>query len=550
MATLVLVNRPNADQHFPLTDVPLIIGRNPDCTAVLASPAVSREHARIFRKGDQYYLQDLRSQNKTFLNNQEVPPNKPVPLYHYDRIRICDCWFLFYDGTPPDPGAEITDFAEENSSTIVSVVDSDSPNSKRIIESQPAVRLKILLDLTNQLSRALDPEKVLPEVLESLFKVFTQAEYGFFIERDEDRHLHRRIVKARRALDPSRARYSRSIVHKCLDSGQALLIEDAQTGQNVPITDSITANQICSSIIAPLRTGAGELFGIMQLYTQNQDKRITREDLELLVAVCNQVGLALDNLRLHRETVEMERRLYDLKTAADVQKSFLPLRLPVVPGYEFYAYYQPAREVGGDLYTFVPLPNNRLAIAIGDVAGKGMPAALLMARVISEIPYAVTSAADPAAAVAHLNELLLDSMTDQFVTFLLIILDTAEHSLTIVNAGHPPLMVRRGSGAVEEYPHVDDTGVPLGVRADASYSTCRLTVDAGDCIFLCTDGIVEAQNPLGELFGMARIRRALAAAPMIPQDLGSRVLDAVTRHSTAFGEQHDDITLVCLGRTR
>ena len=550
MATLVLVNRPNADQHFPLTDVPLIIGRNPDCTAVLASPAVSREHARIFRKGDQYYLQDLRSQNKTFLNNQEVPPNKPVPLYHYDRIRICDCWFLFYDGTPPDPGAEITDFAEENSSTIVSVVDSDSPNSKRIIESQPAVRLKILLDLTNQLSRALDPEKVLPEVLESLFKVFTQAEYGFFIERDEDRHLHRRIVKARRSLDPSRARYSRSIVHKCLDSGQALLIEDAQTGQNVPITDSITANQICSSIIAPLRTGAGELFGIMQLYTQNQDKRFTREDLELLVAVCNQVGLALDNLRLHRETVEMERRLYDLKTAADVQKSFLPLRLPVVPGYEFYAYYQPAREVGGDLYTFVPLPNNRLAIAIGDVAGKGMPAALLMARVISEIPYAVTSAADPAAAVAHLNELLLDSMTDQFVTFLLIILDTAEHSLTIVNAGHPPLMVRRGSGAVEEYPHVDDTGVPLGVRADASYSTCRLTVDAGDCIFLCTDGIVEAQNPLGELFGMARIRRALAAAPMIPQDLGSRVLDAVTRHSTAFGEQHDDITLVCLGRTR
>jgi phosphoserine phosphatase RsbU/P len=549
MATLVLVNRPNADQHFPLTDAPLVIGRNPDCTVVLSSPAVSREHARIFRKGDQYYVQDLRSQNKTFLNNQEVPSNKPVPLYHYDRIRICDCWFLFYDGTPPDSAAAFNDLVEENSSTIVSVVDSDAPNNKRIIESQPAVRLKTLLELTNQLSRALDPEKVLPEVLDNLFRVFSQAEYGFFIERDEERQLHRRIVKARKPYDPARARYSRSIVHKCLDTGQALLIEDAQGGQNVPVTDSITANQICSSIIAPLRSGDGELFGIMQLYTQDQEKCFTREDLELLVAVCNQVGLALDNIRLHRETVEMERRLYDLKTAAEVQKSFLPLKLPTVSGYEFYTHYQPAREVGGDLYTFVPLPNNRLAVAIGDVAGKGMPAALLMARVISEIPYAVSSAADPVAAMTHLNGLLLDSMTEQFVTFLLVLLDASDHQMTIVNAGHPPLMMRRSDGAVEEYPHVDDTGIPLGVRADATYTACRVGIEPGDCAFLCTDGIVEAQNPGGQLFGMARIRAALATAQTSPKDAGGRVLEAVIRHSTHLGEQHDDITVVCLGRT-
>lgn len=549
MATLVLVNRPNADQHFTLTDAPLIIGRNPDCTVVLASPAVSREHARIFRKGDQYYIQDLRSQNRTFLNNQEVPRNKPVPLYHCDRIRICDSWFLFYDGTPPDASAAFDGVEEENSSTIVSMVDSDSPNSKRIIESQPAVRLKVLLELTNQLSRALDPETVLCEVLDNLFRVFPQAEYGFYIERDEDRHLHRRIVKARRPLDPARARYSRSIVHKCLDTGQALLIEDAQGGQNIPVSDSITANQICSSIVAPLRSGAGQLFGVLQLYTQNQDKRFVHEDLELLVAVGNQVGLALDNLRLHKETVEMERRLYDLKTAADVQKSFLPLKVPTVAGYEFYTHYQPAREVGGDLYTFVPLPNNRLVIAIGDVAGKGMPAALLMARVISEIPYAVSSAADPAAALTHLNGLLLESMTDQFVTFLLIVLDAAEHHMTIVNAGHPPLLMRRRGGVVEEFPDVDETGVPLGVRADATYSTCRVAMDSGDCAFLCTDGIVEAQNPGGELFGMTRIRSALAAASNLPMELGGRVLDAVIRHSTTFGEQHDDITVVCFGRT-
>src|SRR5579859_6703579 len=126
MATLVLVNRPNADQHFSLTDSPLVVGRNPDCAIVLASPAVSREHARVFRKGDQFYVQDLRSQNKTFLNNKEVAPDRPAPLHHCDRVRICDCWFIFYDGPPPEVVAATEEASEEDSSTIISFVDSDS----------------------------------------------------------------------------------------------------------------------------------------------------------------------------------------------------------------------------------------------------------------------------------------------------------------------------------------------------------------------------------------------------------------------------------------
>jgi serine phosphatase RsbU (regulator of sigma subunit) len=550
MATLVLVNRPNADQHFPLGETPLVIGRNPDCAIVLASPAVSREHARVFRKGDQCYVQDLRSQNKTYVNNKEVVPDRPAPLHHCDRVRICDCWFIFYDGPPPDVVVQNDESDEEDSSTIISFVDSDSPNSQRIIESQPAVRLKILLELTNQLSGTLEPDSVLPTVLDTLIRIYPQAEYGFYIERDEDRQLHRKIAKARRPLDPTHSRFSRSIVHQCLDTGQALLIENAQTGKTFVVTDSIAANKICSSILAPLRSADGVLFGVMQLYTQNEGKRFTLEDLELLVAVCNQTGLALDNARLHKQTVEMERRLNDLKTAADVQKSFLPLKLPTVAGYHFFAHYRPAREVGGDLYSFIPLPNERLAIAIGDVAGKGMPAALLMARVISEIRYAITAAQDPGAALAHLNDLLKESPTDQFVTFLLMILDTLDHHLTIVNAGHLPVVVRRHAGKIEEHPSSNDTGLPLGIVGEASYTSCRIPLHPGDCAVLCTDGILEASNPKGELFGLGRIRSTIAAAPLTPEDIGGRLLQAVAQHSAGVAEQHDDITLVCLGRLK
>src|SRR5205823_14995825 len=135
--------------------------------------------------------------------------------------------------------------------------------------------------------------------------------------------------------------------------------------------------RIRSVMCVPLITPEGKAFGVVQLDTQDRSKKFTKSDLELLCGVSNQAGIALENVRMMQDAVVQERIKRDLQLAHDVQMSCLPQKLPEVAGYGFHAFYRPAYMVGGDYYDFVPLPQNRLVMALGDVAGKGMPAALL-----------------------------------------------------------------------------------------------------------------------------------------------------------------------------
>src|SRR5262249_24122796 len=149
------------------------------------------------------------------------------------------------------------------------------------------------------------------------------------------------------------------------------------------------------------------------------------DDLNFLVGVANQASVAMENARLHEDTVLQAKLKRDLQIAHQVQLSFLPRSLPKVAGYEFFATYEPALAVGGDYYGFIPMPDGRLAVAVGDVAGKGVSAALMMAKLSSEARYCLHTEADPAAAVCKLNDLLAEFTTqaDKFVTFALVVLD-------------------------------------------------------------------------------------------------------------------------------
>jgi phosphoserine phosphatase RsbU/P len=359
-----------------------------------------------------------------------------------------------------------------------------------------------------------------------------------------------KVVKARRQKDEEQARFARSIINMCIDNGQAILLEDAQSGKSVKVTESISEFRIRSVMCAPLKGADGQVFGVIQLDTQDRVKKFTHEDLELLVAVSNQAAVAMDNARLHEEKMELERRNRDIKYAIQVQQSFLPSVLPTVAGYEFFAHYKPARDVGGDLYSFVTLPGDRLAVSIGDVSGKGVPAALLMARVIADIRYCVTSEPNPATAVRDLNKLFGEAgFSEKFVTFALAALHAPENRLTVVNAGHIPLLVRRAAnGAIEVAGSGDQSGLPLGVLEDTEYQACQLQLQPGDIAVLLTDGILEAMNAKEEQFGDQRIREVLQAAPSSVKKTCALLLEAVERF-VAGHQQSDDITLVGIGRS-
>jgi phosphoserine phosphatase RsbU/P len=230
-----------------------------------------------------------------------------------------------------------------------------------------------------------------------------------------------------------------------------------------------------------------------------------------------------------------------------VVQSFLPACLPQLPRYEFFACNESAREVGGDYYDFLPLPGNRLGILVGDVAGKGVAAALVMARFSAEARACLRTEPDLAAAVCQLNTLMQSiNLTDRFVTLAALMLDLATHTVTVVNAGHPSPLLRRANGAVEDIVSKADSGPPIGVMEAYPYIARQVVLKPGDVLVLFSDGVTDSLDAQRRFLGMQGLRKLLGSEP--PHALGTRIVQAVKAHAAGC-DQYDDITLVCFGHT-
>jgi len=270
------------------------------------------------------------------------------------------------------------------------------------------------------------------------------------------------------------------------------------------------------------------------------------------MGVASQASVALENARMHEDMVARERIKRDMQLAKDVQLSFLPRSLPTVESYEFFAHYEPALEVGGDYYGFIPLPRDRMVVTVGDVAGKGVPAALLMASLSSDARFCTVTEPEPATAISKLNDLLVKTAgsMDRFVTLCAIILDYKQHKAVIVNAGHmTPLVYRHATGKLEDSTNNDVVGLPLGVAEGYPYEAAEVSLGPGDCLVTFSDGVSEAMDKNNTQFGLERIQSAVkqSNAPMNSKAIGERIVKAVKLFS-AGRSQHDDITLVCFGR--
>jgi serine phosphatase RsbU (regulator of sigma subunit) len=302
----------------------------------------------------------------------------------------------------------------------------------------------------------------------------------------------------------------------------------------------------------PLATADGKAFGVIQLDTQDRSKKFTEEDLKLLWGVAYQASVALENAQMHESLMAQERVKRDLELARQVQLSFLPQQLPRVEGYEFFAHYESALEVGGDYYGFIPLPGHRWAITLGDVAGKGIPAALLMAKLSSDARFCLLTETEPKEAISRLNDLIYQntSQMDRFVTLAAMVLDPASHTVTLVNAGHPsPMLCGKGTDhKLKECVPRDVAGVPLGMLEGFEYGSCQVTLQPGDSLLMFSDGVPDARSVRDTSFDIQGIHTSLqGGAPYTPRTMGERIVRAVRQHA-AGRSPHDDITLVCVGR--
>lgn len=563
MAFLTANNGPEAGKKYDLPTTTSVMGRHPECNIVIDVGAVSRHHAQVVFEQGRYFIEDLKSRNGTFVNEQPITGR--TPLANGDHVRICDVTFTFQNRVAASnanplfgstlPGKEpsgfttllVDDDEEENpsSSTVMSRLDVSLKSSHITLTASPEAKLAAILEISHSLGKALALDDVLPKLLNSLFKIFVQADRGFIVLREEDNRLVPRWTKVRRESDEDTIRISRTICNQVMNSKEAILSADAASDQRFEMSQSIADFRIRSMMCAPLVDSEGNAIGVLQIDTLDQRHRFQKDDLEMMVAIATQAAIAIDNAKLHDQTLRQRELERDLELAHEVQRGFLPDVKPNLTGYSFYDFYAPAAYVGGDYYDYIVLPDGRTAILVADVVGHGVAAALMMAKLSSEVRISLASGAQPAAAVTHLNDRICRTQTDRFVTFIMVVLDPHSGDVTIVNAGHMCPVVRRASGKIEE-PGNDEVGLPLGVVDGLNYQQITIPLQPGEVMVLYTDGVNESMDLAGDFFGIERIRKHVALV-QTPDKLGQTIIDDV-RHFVGRGPQIDDMCLVCFGR--
>jgi serine phosphatase RsbU (regulator of sigma subunit)/anti-sigma regulatory factor (Ser/Thr protein kinase) len=293
----------------------------------------------------------------------------------------------------------------------------------------------------------------------------------------------------------------------------------------------------------------GELVGLLNLGPRLSDQDYSTDDRKLLDSLAAQAAPALQVAQLVRrqeaEARSRERIEQELRVATMIQQNFLPKQLPDLPGWQVSAHYRPAREVGGDFYDFIELPEGQLGIVIGDVTDKGVPAAMVMAATRSVLRASAQRVVSPGDVLERVNELMCPDMpAKMFVTCLYGVLEIATGRFRFSNAGHNLPYVRTGDGTVE----LRATGMPLGLLPGIAYEETEAILGPGQTMLLHSDGVAEAHSASDEMFGFPRLMDVVGARSGRGEVI-DRVLTELGRFTGAAWEQEDDITLVALTRS-
>lgn len=545
-----------------------VLGRNPKCEVVLDNIAVSRQHAQILETQGRYLLEDLRSRNQTFLNGQVVEGQ--VELKDGDRIKICGLVFEFTDERrrattnsssfphAPTRAMEVlevatgegssADILDGDKSSIISTLDVASGSGWRL-GVKPEAKLRAVLEMSSALGQVLELEDVLHKLLDGLFNIFPQVDEGFVLLHDPERNkLKVEATKVRRVDVQDTVRISSTIVQQAMETGKAILSADALEDSRFQTSESLTDLRIRSMMCVPLCGKSERPLGVIQISTRDARQQFAKDDLDVLVSVASQATLAVENSRLHSELLKQRDMQRELEFANQVQLGFLPSQCPQVPGLDFFDYYEAAQTVGGDYFDYVKLQDGRVAMALGDVAGKGVAAALLMARLYSATRYHLLTNSSLSGALAGLNgEIASSGLGHRFITFIIALVDQKEHTVTTVNAGHLPLLHRKADGTVITMQR-KHSGLPLGIVPEQTFEEITFPFEPGDACLLYTDGITEAMSPDLELYSGERLEQFLRNLKVCSAESIVKGIVADVEQFSRGRAQADDMCMVSVYR--
>jgi serine phosphatase RsbU (regulator of sigma subunit) len=538
---LIGVDGPARKVRLPIKG-PLLVGRGSYNHVVLKDPRISRQHARIALERDGCVVYDLSSTNGTFVNGS--PTSRQV-LKLNDEVAFGTLTFRITAGSQEFKSA--LEVAELETPTLrdlgsVSRLLAAGPASGNSSPQLPEVDLGQLEDAYDKLGTLYSFMQAISQTIESgklleLIAAKTREIYGasnavgiYLVVRSGGASAFELAHFVGEGSAPAHApTLLPDIAAAMLDSPKPMLT-DPPRGRAAGGT----------SMYAPM-IDQGETVGVFHVAADPATGGFSRADLDLLAGMAAPAAMMLNNAKNHDESLQRDRLRYDLELAAQIQKSFLPREVVSVEGVELFAEYRAAYSVGGDFYDVFWVAPNRLGVFIGDISGKGVAGALLMARISSEMRLAALAHVDPVVVFTAMNKsLIARNQPELFYTAIYLTLDVKSGEVLLANAGHPSPYCSRANGALQEI--TDGAGGPVGIVDDPQFESTQLRLDHGDSLVLYTDGVVEAVGSDGSLYGSDRLERALARAGTDPHAIAEKILESVAEHVEDV-HATDDLTL-------
>lgn len=530
-----------------LQRTPLSLGRSADNDlAYPQDPWLSRYHLSFERREASWWLKDCASRNGTVLNSTSL--KEPQRLKAGDRIYAGHLTIEVRDAATSTQRPVISFVPQEeeksqHEATIVTSLDkvlgkaSGAPRPAR----EPSLNTSRVVSALIRAGR----ELVTHHPLEGLFSVIlelalsaVEARRGVILTL-EDGDLMVRASKGD-GFSISTAVRDRVIREKC-----SLVISDAQLDDALRQQKSIVMHRVRSMMAAPLQTG-DRVIGLIYVDNGAVIRPFSQEDLDLLTVMANVAAIRIEHARLAE--VEQSEKMMELELAqaSEIQRTLLPPEAPVYEGYDLSGLNLPCRTVGGDYYDFVPYEDGRLATVVGDVSGKGLPAALMMSSLQARVQMLRETQPDPGTAVRTLNRSLTERCPlGKFITFFYGLLDPATGVFEYSNAGHNYPLLLRTSGEVEL---LKGNGLVMGLFSPVEYEVRRTVLAPGELLALYSDGVTEASTGDGKEFGEDGLADFLVSRKTMPcEDIVNQLVDHMRkwRGNTSFA---DDFTIVLVRR--
>ncbi len=505
---------------------------------------LSRRHLVIEKNGREWVVQDQNSKNGTLVNGIRI--SGPTSLEPGDRVSAGHLVITFGDSAPSVSNETVV-FVDggldtPSSSTVITSLDGLYRNDKKITSDPGGLatpRTPVPMNEQQRYTQAIGRVSAMLAAhlpLVDLFRMVMDesmlavgASRGVLMTFDQSENL---VVRETRG---DAFRISSTVRDKVMRERQSLLVRDTSLDAAVRGSQSIVDNLVRSFMAVPLQTNDQKVIGLLYL-DSSLLKEFTKDDLNMITMMANIAAVRIEAAR----AAEVEG---ELRQAGDIQRGLLPSRPPVVPGVDLAGYNVPCRTVGGDYYDYLPYPDGRVAVIVADVAGKGMPAALLMSSLQARVQVLVEDAPDLASMVTRLNRVITSTCpSNRFITFFMVVLDPTTGDAVYCNAGHNPPVLVRANGDVET---LEGGGMILGILPKATYTERKTKLHPGDVLVLFSDGVTEGVKAgTDEEFGEDRLADTIRRNLKLSAEDMINTINREVAEWAAGTAPADDVTLV------